>query len=311
MVLTKREKYIGLAAGGLAVVFGLFWAVTAYGSRRADIARHTADAKQDLDKADYLFERQRKMQTVWTEMQKSGALKTDRTDAGNQLLNALREWTQQAKVNEWTLKGPNETKDGRFAQLTYHVTGSGPQRAVAEFLWRIETAPIRADRAEPRTALYQQLEERLRRVSAIQNVGITTNVPTFGGLLRQLSVDGRPAPAGEKLPDVTMVSISPGYFDTLGVKLQRGRSLTDADGTPGHEAAIVNQRFVTMHFAARIRSAAAFASRIRRPRFSSRLRWTRRSLGLLRPYASAASRIPIRTRWSTFPTARTRSGSCR
>ncbi len=98
-------------------------------------------------------------------------------------------------------------------------------------------------------ALYQQLEERLRRVSAIQNAGITTNMPTFGGFLRQLSVDGRPAPAGEKLPDVTMVSISPGYFDTLGVKLQRGRSFTDADGTPGHEAAIVNQRFVTMHFA--------------------------------------------------------------
>jgi predicted permease len=104
-------------------------------------------------------------------------------------------------------------------------------------------------RAEPRTALYQQLEERLRTVSAIQNAAITTNVPTFGGFLRQLSVDGRPAPAGEKLPDVTMVSISPGYFDTLGVKLQRGRSFTDADGTPGHEAAIVNQRFVTMHFA--------------------------------------------------------------
>src|SRR6185436_15527852 len=104
-------------------------------------------------------------------------------------------------------------------------------------------------RAEPRTALYQQLEERLRRVSAIQNAGITTNVPTFGGFLRQLSVDGRPAPAGEKLPDVTMVSISPGYFETLGVKLQRGRSFTDSDGTSGHEAAIVNQRFVTMHFA--------------------------------------------------------------
>jgi putative ABC transport system permease protein len=104
-------------------------------------------------------------------------------------------------------------------------------------------------RAEPRTALYQRLEERLRTVGAIQSAGITTNVPTFGGFLRQLSVDGRPAPAGEKLPDVTMVSISPGYFETLGVKLQRGRSFTDADGTPGHEAAIVNQRFVTMHFA--------------------------------------------------------------
>src|SRR5262245_42473550 len=101
---------------------------------------------------------------------------------------------------------------------------------------------------ETRTALYQQLEERLRTVGAIQSAAITTNVPTFGGFLRQLSVDGRPTPAGEKPPDVTMVGVSAGYFDTIGVRLVRGRMFTDAEGTPGHEAAIVNQRFVTMHF---------------------------------------------------------------
>jgi predicted permease len=101
---------------------------------------------------------------------------------------------------------------------------------------------------ETRTALYQQLEERLRTVGAVQSAAITTNIPTFGGFLRQLSVDGRPTPAGEKPPDVTMVSVSAGYFDTLGMKLVRGRTFTDTDGTPGHEAAIVNQRFVTMHF---------------------------------------------------------------
>jgi len=104
-------------------------------------------------------------------------------------------------------------------------------------------------RPEPRTALYQRLEERLRAVPAIHSSAVTTNPPTFGGFQRQLSVDGRPTPAGEKPPDVTMVSVSAGYFDTLGVKLQRGRTFTDADGTPGHEAAIVNQRFVAMHFA--------------------------------------------------------------
>jgi putative ABC transport system permease protein len=103
-------------------------------------------------------------------------------------------------------------------------------------------------RPEPIRALYQQMEERLRAVPAIQRAALTTNVPAFGGLSRQLSIDGRPSQAGEKLPDVTMVSISAGYFDTLGMRLQRGRSFTDADGTPGHEAAIVNQRFVAMHF---------------------------------------------------------------
>jgi predicted permease len=101
---------------------------------------------------------------------------------------------------------------------------------------------------EPRTALYQRLEERLRGVSAIQASALTSNPPMFGGFLRQLAVDGLPAPAGERPPEVTVVIISPGYFDTLGMRLVRGRSFNDTDGTPGHESAIVNQRFVAMHF---------------------------------------------------------------
>ncbi len=47
-----------------------------------------------------------------------------------------------------------------------------------------------------------------------------------------------------------MIGITAGYFETLGVRPLRGRTFEDIDGTPGHEAAIVNQRFAAMHFAA-------------------------------------------------------------
>lgn len=46
-----------------------------------------------------------------------------------------------------------------------------------------------------------------------------------------------------------MLTISDGYFDALGVNLLRGRAFDRGDGLPGREAAIVNQRFVAMHFA--------------------------------------------------------------
>jgi predicted permease len=101
---------------------------------------------------------------------------------------------------------------------------------------------------EPRVALYQRLEERLRGVRAIQASTITSNPPMFGGFARQLWIDGRPPAAGERPPEVTVVSVGPAYFETLGLRLIRGRSFADADGTPGHESAIVNQRFVAMHF---------------------------------------------------------------
>lgn len=105
-------------------------------------------------------------------------------------------------------------------------------------------------RPESRTQLYQQLEERLRGISAIQTSGLTSNGPMQGGFLRLLSIDSRPTPPGERLPEVTMVSVSPSYFTTLGAPVVRGRTLEERDGTPGHEGALVNQRFVTMHFGA-------------------------------------------------------------
>jgi putative ABC transport system permease protein len=101
---------------------------------------------------------------------------------------------------------------------------------------------------EPRTALFQHLDERLRGVSAIQASAVTSNLPMLGGFLRQLTVDGRPDRPGERPPEVTVVSVSAGYFDTLGMKMIRGRTFDDSDGTPGHESVLVNQRFVAMHF---------------------------------------------------------------
>jgi putative ABC transport system permease protein len=101
---------------------------------------------------------------------------------------------------------------------------------------------------ESRAALVRQLEERLRVVSSISASAVTTNPPLFGGFLRRLAIDGRDDDANRR-PEVTMVGISAGYFDALGVRPLRGRAFTDIDGTPGHEAAIVNQQFVRMHFA--------------------------------------------------------------
>ena len=100
---------------------------------------------------------------------------------------------------------------------------------------------------QPRVDVYQRIEQRLRAISSIQASGLTTNPPMFGGFLRQLEIEGRAADP-EHRPEVTMVPVSAGYFDALGVHPLRGRTLNDTDGTPGHESALVNQQFVTMHF---------------------------------------------------------------
>jgi putative ABC transport system permease protein len=49
---------------------------------------------------------------------------------------------------------------------------------------------------------------------------------------------------------VTAVFVGDGYFDAIDVPV-RGRVFTAGDGAPGREAAVVNERFVTLHFEGR------------------------------------------------------------
>jgi len=101
---------------------------------------------------------------------------------------------------------------------------------------------------EQRLAFYERLEERLRSNPKIEAVTITSNAPMQGGFLRKLMIDGKPLDQGQQAPNVTMLTIDPQYFKTVGLPLQRGRDLTDEDGMTGRESAIVNQRFAALHF---------------------------------------------------------------
>jgi len=102
--------------------------------------------------------------------------------------------------------------------------------------------------ADERRAFFERLDQRMAAVAGIQAGTITTNMPLGGGNPRLLEIDGHPLATGEQAQTVTQVMIGPRYFETVGVRIVRGRGFDDLDGTGGHESAIINQRFATMHF---------------------------------------------------------------
>src|SRR4029453_8632572 len=101
---------------------------------------------------------------------------------------------------------------------------------------------------EQRLAFYQQLQERLQANGRVRAVSVASNAPMMGGYRRLLAVDGRPLASGEQPPTVTMLTVDPRYFDTIGLSILRGRAFTAADGPAGQGSAVVNTRFVQMHF---------------------------------------------------------------
>jgi putative ABC transport system permease protein len=100
---------------------------------------------------------------------------------------------------------------------------------------------------DERTTFYERLHERLAAIPVISSATIASALPLGGASDRELAIEGRSFSA-DKPPTVWVVTIGARYFETVGLGVLRGRGFTDVDGTTGHESAVVNQRFVQMHF---------------------------------------------------------------
>jgi predicted permease len=94
-----------------------------------------------------------------------------------------------------------------------------------------------------RAAFFSELTSRVESLPGVRSAAVTNWIPlimqgdTFG-----VSVEGRPDPGPDKRPDVVTRVVSPGYFNTMGIQVLRGRQFDErldrADSMP---AAVVSE----------------------------------------------------------------------
>ena len=103
---------------------------------------------------------------------------------------------------------------------------------------------------ESRLAFFERLEPRISSLPGAEAVSLTTSVPPFGSGSQTFEIDGRPAakPDAQK-PSASTVTISPKFFETVGVQLRRGRTFHETDGAPGSENVIINEKMAAQFFA--------------------------------------------------------------
>jgi len=102
---------------------------------------------------------------------------------------------------------------------------------------------------EDRTRFLQAIDDRFASTAGIDAASTASAIPFGGGAVRQIEIDGRAATPGDRLPEVTMLSVGSRYFDAIGVSLLRGRAFANEDGGPGRQVVIVNQRLAAVYFA--------------------------------------------------------------
>ncbi len=89
---------------------------------------------------------------------------------------------------------------------------------------------------------YRELDSRIRALPGVESVAQAFSVPLgYIGSNEQLTIPGRPVEAGKPLPDVAYNTVSPNYFETLRIKLEKGRVFRDSDNEKAPLVAVVNQ----------------------------------------------------------------------
>jgi len=117
--------------------------------------------------------------------------------------------------------------------------GFDPEGLVTFF---ISPPPARARSPAGLTALYTEIQDAARALPGVTNTALTNFTPLGpGGLPSPVEIAGRAADPMHD-PQVWFMTVSPGYFRTMGIPLRAGRELTEGDLTAG-PAVVVNEVF--------------------------------------------------------------------
>jgi putative ABC transport system permease protein len=133
-----------------------------------------------------------------------------------------------------------------FLRLQQTNLGFNPDKVLAMSL-SLSRSRYPEDRQQ--AAFYQQALERIQSLTGVQSAAATTSLPlTLSISGSDFRIEGRPEPEAGKEMIISTSSVSPGYFQTLGVPLLKGHDFTDRDNSDAPQTAIINNDLARIYF---------------------------------------------------------------
>jgi predicted permease len=97
-------------------------------------------------------------------------------------------------------------------------------------------------------AFYRSMLERARALPGVQSASLASVVPLSDSVQgNDLAIPGYATSPDQEAPHAEVDAVSPGYFATMRITLNRGRDLTDADDENAPHVAVINQAMAA-HF---------------------------------------------------------------
>jgi putative ABC transport system permease protein len=104
---------------------------------------------------------------------------------------------------------------------------------------------LRYDTDQKRIAFYRDLTKQVQSLPGVVNAGVVTSLPASGGFdTTSIYVEHQQVTPGQE-PNVDRYIMTPGYLEALGIRLKRGREITDQDGENAAPVLLVSESLAT------------------------------------------------------------------
>ena len=102
---------------------------------------------------------------------------------------------------------------------------------------------------EQQENFYNSLEEQLKQIPGVQHAAICDAIPfSNAGGSASFSIQGKPVDKNAIGPHANIRTVTPDYFETLGIPLMRGRFFTSADRAKTQLVVIIDDVLARMYF---------------------------------------------------------------
>jgi hypothetical protein len=139
VVLSKRERFIGIAAGAVIALLVLDRIIISpLLEQRTLLGAQIKVAEGDLKRDNDLIELSGRANNNWAALAPN--VRKDASEAERQVLNNVNDWAAEAGINLASVSPQRSERDKDFIKLTYRATGTGQMGQIGRFLYKIQNA---------------------------------------------------------------------------------------------------------------------------------------------------------------------------
>ncbi|HET9532757.1 MAG TPA: ABC transporter permease, partial [Blastocatellia bacterium] len=96
--------------------------------------------------------------------------------------------------------------------------------------------------ADRRRLFYDECLARVMSLPGVESAALTLSLPIEGSNWNSIFiVADKPVPPRAELPSSAFIPVSAGYFETLGIRLVRGRTFTESDSSTSPHMTVINE----------------------------------------------------------------------